>query len=109
VTYFTAVRIYSIVELCLFAALVTVAIGGWSEHAELVLGWSHGVGWILLCLLVAVGAARGAFTWPVLAATVSPAGPLGSTIGIELLARRRRAPAADRTEDLEGDGARAQG
>lgn len=88
-TYFGAVRVFSIFELSLFAALVTFAIGGWSEQAETVLGWSHGVGWLLLCALVGIGAARGVFTWVVLAATVSPAGPLGSTIGIELLARRR--------------------
>jgi uncharacterized membrane protein len=90
VSYFTAVRIYSVFELCLFAALVTFAIGGWSDEAETVLGWSHGVGWILLCLLVFLGATRNVFTWTVLAATVSPAGPMGSTIGIELMARKRR-------------------
>jgi hypothetical protein len=90
VTYFTVVRVYSLLELCIFAALVTVAIGGWSESAELVLGWTHGVGWLLLCALVGVGSARGTFTWPVLAATVSPAGPLGSTLGIEWLARQHR-------------------
>ena len=88
-SYFTAVRIYSIFELCLFAALVTFAIGGWSEQMEMILGWSHGVGWLILCALVGYGAARGIFTWIVLAATVSPAGPLGSTIGIEIQARRR--------------------
>jgi uncharacterized membrane protein len=90
VTYFTAVRIYSIFELCLFAALMAVAIGGGSEHAKTILGWSHGVGWLILCALVFYGATRGIFTWIVLAATVSPAGPLGSTLGIELQARRDR-------------------
>ncbi len=87
-SYFNAVRAYSIFELGLFAALVTFAIGGWSEQAELILGWSHGVGWLILCALVGYGAVRGVFKWPVLAATVSPAGPLGSTIGIEWQARR---------------------
>jgi hypothetical protein len=91
VSYFTAVRIYSIFELCLFATLVVFAIGGWSENAELVLGWSHGVGWLILCGLVFYGATRGIFSWIVLAATVSPAGPLGSTIGIEHQARHDRA------------------
>ena len=94
-SYFAAVRIYSILELCLFAALMTFAIGGWSESAETVLGWSHGVGWILLCILVGIGAVRGVFTWIVFAATVSPVGPLGSTIGIEWMARgHRRQPRA---------------
>jgi uncharacterized membrane protein len=90
VTYFTAVRVYSILELCLFTALMVVAIGGGSEHAKTILGWSHGVGWLILCALVFYGATRGIFTWITLALTVSPAGPLGSTIGIEHQARRDR-------------------
>ena len=93
-SYFTSVRLFSLFELCLFSALLTFAIGGWSEDAELVLGWSHGVGWILLCVAVAAGCRRRVFPWPLLAATVSPLGPVGSTLGIELLSRRRRATAA---------------
>ncbi len=89
-SYFTAVRVFSLCELALFSALVVFAIGGWSEGAETVLGWSHGVGWILLCVAVAVGCRRRVFPWPLLAATVSPLGPVGSTVGIELLTRRRR-------------------
>ncbi|MBA3300029.1 MAG: hypothetical protein H0U24_08180 [Thermoleophilaceae bacterium] len=92
-SYFTSVRLFSLFELCLFSALVAFAIGGWSEDAALVLGWSHGVGWILLCLAVAAGCRRRVFPWPLLAATVSPLGPVGSTLGIELLSRRRRAAA----------------
>jgi uncharacterized membrane protein len=90
VTYFTAVRIYSIFELCLFATLVVFAVGGWSETAETVLGWSHGIGWLILCGLVFYGATRRVFSWVTLAATVSPAGPLGSTIGIEIQARHAK-------------------
>ena len=93
-SYFTAVRLYSLFELGLFTALLVVAIGGVSEDAELVLGWSHGVGWILLCVAVAVGCSRRILPWPLLAATVSPLGPVGSTIGLELLSRRRRRAAA---------------
>ena len=93
-SYFTAVRLYSLFELGLFTALMVVAIAGLSEDAELVLGWSHGVGWILLCIAVAIGCSRRVFPWPLLAATVSPLGPVGSTIGLELLSRRRRRAAA---------------
>jgi hypothetical protein len=89
-TYFQAVRLYSLAELCIFTALVVVAIGGFSERAELVLGWTHGVGWILLCVAVAVGCGRRVFPWPLLAATVSPLGPVGSTIGLEYLSHHRR-------------------
>ena len=89
-SYFQAVRLYSFVEVCIFSALLVTAIFGLSEDAELVLGWTHGVGWIILCLLVAYGAKRGTFPWALLAATVSPLGPIGSSAGIEYLARRRR-------------------
>jgi hypothetical protein len=92
VPYFSAVRLFSLFELALFTSLIVVAVGGWSEHAELILGWSHGVGWILLCIAVAIGCRRRVFPWPLLAATVSPLGPLGSTAGIEYLARARNRP-----------------
>ena len=93
VSYFTFVRIYSLVEVCVFAALLVVAIGHLGETAETVLGWTHGFGWIILCLLVAQGCRMKVFPWWLLAATVSPLGPVGSTAGIEGLAlsRRRRA------------------
>jgi hypothetical protein len=90
VSYFQAVRLYSLAEVCVFAALLTVAIGGFGESAEAALGWTHGVGWIILCLLVAHGCRRGTFPWPLLAATVSPLGPVGCTAGIEYLSWRRR-------------------
>ena len=89
-SYFTAVRLYSLAEVCVFAALLVVAIGGVGEDAELILGWTHGIGWIVLCLLVAYGCKRRVFPWPLLAATVSPLGPVGSTAGIEYLAWRKR-------------------
>ena len=89
-SYFQAVRLYSLVEVGIFSALLVTAIGGLGEDAEMILGWTHGVGWIVLCLLVAYGAKRGTFPWPLLAATVSPLGPIGSSAGLEYLARRRR-------------------
>ena len=88
-SYFTAVRLYSLFELALFTALLIVAIGGFGEGLETVLGWSHGVGWILLCIAVAAGCRRKVFPWPLLAASVSPLGPVGSTLGLEYLAARR--------------------
>jgi uncharacterized membrane protein len=90
-SYFQAVRLYSAAEMCVLTALLVVWLGHLSEEAEAVLGWTHGIGWILLCLLVAWGCTRRIFPWPLLAATVSPLGPIGSTVGIEYLARRRPA------------------
>jgi len=92
VTYFSAVRLFSLFELALFTTLLIVVFAGLGEGAEAVLGWSHGVGWIMLCVAVAVGCRRRVFPWPLLAATVSPLGPVGSTLGLEYLSRRRNAP-----------------
>ena len=90
-TYFQAVRLYSAFEVVLFTSLLVVWIGGIDEDAEMVLGWSHGIGWILLCVLVYAGCRRRVFPWPLLAATVSPLGPVGSTVGIEVVRHRGRA------------------
>jgi hypothetical protein len=90
VSYFQGVRLYSAFEVLLFSGLLVVWLGGLSDDAKTVLGWCHGVGWILLCCLVYVGCVRRVFPWPLLAATVSPLGPVGCTLGIEVLARRRR-------------------
>lgn len=89
VTYFRAVRLYSAVESLLFACLLGFWAAG-DEHMQLVFGWIHGIGWTLLCLLVAIGCRMRVFPWWLLAATVSPLGPLGSSFGIELLSRQRR-------------------
>ena len=92
-SYFQAVRLYSAAELTIFTALVVVWVGGLSDHAKEILGWCHGFGWIGLCIAIALGCSRRVFPWPVLAAAVSPLGPLGSTIAIEIEAwRRRRQP-----------------
>jgi len=88
-SYFQAVRLYSAAELTVFTALVVVWVGGLSDHTKEILGWCHGFGWIALCLLVARGCANGVFPWPVLAATVSPLGPVGSTVGIEHVRHRQ--------------------
>lgn len=88
--YFRFVRLYSAAECVVFAALLVVWLGELSPGAKTVLGWTHGFGWILLCLLVLYGWVRRIFPGLLLAATVSPLGPLGSLIGFEVLRVRRR-------------------
>jgi hypothetical protein len=88
--YFQAGRIYATIEAAIFTSLLVVWIGGFSKQVQFVLGLTHGIGWILLCLLVYEGCRRRVFAWPVLAATVSPLGPIGATIGIELQRRSTR-------------------
>lgn len=95
--YFSAVRIYSAIELTIFTALVIAAVGDLGEGTVAVLGWTHGVGWILLCIAVAEGCRKHGFPWTTFAATVSPLGPVGSTAALEWLARSRRSRRARET------------
>ena len=95
-TWFGGVRLFSAIEILVFAALLVVAIGDLGETPKAVLGWTHGVGWIVLCVLVYIGCVRRVFPWPLLAATVSPLGPVGSTAGLEWLAHRARRTGANR-------------
>jgi hypothetical protein len=89
VTYFQGVRLYAGLESIVFSALLVVWIGGLDDGLKELLGWVHGFGWILLSLLVLWGWIRRLFPGPLLAATVSPLGPIGALIGFEVLVRRR--------------------
>jgi cytochrome b561 len=92
VDLFRVVRLLSGFESVLFIALLVVWLGRIDEQAEFVLGLSHGIGVIVLCLLIWVGCLRRVFPWPLLAAAVSPLGPVAAAVGIEILRRRRVAP-----------------
>jgi hypothetical protein len=92
VSYFQGVRLYAGLESLVFTSLLVTWIGGLNEDLKLVLGWVHGFGWIILSLLVFWGWVRRLFPGPLLAATVSPLGPIGALIGFEILVRMRRGP-----------------
>ena len=89
-TYFKFVRLYSTLEAIVFSTLLVVWIGDLSPDLKLILGWVHGFGWIALCLMVSWGCVKRIFPWPLLAATVSPLGPLGSVIGFEVIRHQSR-------------------
>ena len=89
---FQSVRLFSAAESVVFTALLAVWLSGGDDHATFVLGLTHGLGFIALCLLMYVACLRRALPWPVLATAVLLT-PLGSTIHIELLRRRRLASA----------------
>src|SRR5919202_1428926 len=106
--YFQGVRLYAGLESIVFSALLVVWIGGLDDGLKEVLGWVHGFRWILLSLLVLWGWIRRIFPGPLLAATVSPLGPIGALIGFEVLVRIRRDPGtvsadvpAERTEPAD--------
>ena len=75
-------------ELGLFAALLLFWLAPGFEHQTFIFGLAHGLGYIALCLLILAAIVRREAPWPLLAATLTPAGPVGSVIGIELIERR---------------------
>lgn len=85
---FAAVRVFSAIESALFATLLVVWLGHFDDRATFVLGLSHGIGFLLLCLLIYVACLRGAVPWPVLASAVLLT-PFGSSIHLEWIRHRR--------------------
>ena len=89
----------SFVELAVFACLLVVWIVPGFEGPTFVFGMAHGVGYIALCLLLWVAILRREAPFWLFAATLTPAGPVGSVIGIEWIERRGAGDAAGRADD----------
>ena len=51
-------------------------------------GWAHGLGFVGLCMVIWVACVRHEAPYTLLAATLTPVGPVGSVIGIELIERK---------------------
>ena len=85
------VKVVSWVELTLFAALCFFWLAPGFPTETMIFGTAHGVGWIALCLFIWVAILRRQAPYVLLAATMTPVGPLGSVIAIELIERRRPA------------------
>jgi hypothetical protein len=79
----------SYIELALFAALLLFWLLPGFEGETFVFGLSHGIGFIALCLLVWIAVLRREAPYTLLAATLTPAGPVGSVIAIEWMERRQ--------------------
>ena len=91
---FTWVKRLSFLELAIFAGLLIVWVVPGLKEETFAFGLAHGIGYIALCILLAVAAfAREAPFW-LFAATLTPVGPVGSVIGIEYIERRGARPAA---------------
>jgi hypothetical protein len=83
------VKLASYVELALFAGLLVVWLAPGLDHATSVLGLAHGLGFIGLALLIWAAILRHEAPYTLLAATLTPVGPLGSVIAIHVLERKR--------------------
>jgi hypothetical protein len=85
---FRWVKLASWFELGLFAALLFFwLVPGYHSQTSL-FGLLHGVGYLGLCALIIVALMRREAPWPLFAATLTPVGPAGTVIGIELIERR---------------------
>lgn len=82
------VKIASWVELGLFAILLFVWLAPGLEHETFYAGMAHGLGFIALALLIWAAVLRREAPYTLLAATLTPVGPVGSVIAIEWIERR---------------------
>ena len=87
---YAAVRVASWVELFLFAGLLVVWLAPGLEHPTFYFGLAHGIGFIVLAVMVIAAVLRHEAPYVLLAATMTPVGPVGSVIAIHFIDRRRR-------------------
>ena len=85
---FVWVKRFSWVELAVFSGLLVFWILPGFETATMLFGWAHGLGFIALCVVIWVACGRKEAPYTLLAATLTPVGPVGSVIGIELIERK---------------------
>jgi hypothetical protein len=85
---FVWVKWISWIELVVFAGLLFFWLAPGFETETMIFGWAHGLGFILLCIVIWVACVRREAPYTLLAATLTPVGPVGSVIGIELIERK---------------------
>jgi hypothetical protein len=76
-------------ELGLFAALCFFWLAPGFEHETFIFGAAHGIGYVALCVLILVAVLRRQAPYILLAASLTPVGPLGSVIAIGWIERKR--------------------
>ena len=79
---------FSWVELAIFTALIAFWLLPGFDTETMVFGWAHGLGFIALCVVIWIAAVKHEAPYTLLAATLTPVGPVGSVIGIELIERK---------------------
>jgi hypothetical protein len=85
---FVWVKRFSWVELAVFSGLLLFWLLPGFETATMLFGWAHGLGFIALCVVIWIACIRKEAPYTLLAATLTPVGPVGSVIGIELIERK---------------------
>ncbi len=75
-------------ELALFTALVVFWLLPGFHQEEFVFGLGHGLGYVALCILIWIAILRHEAPYVLLAATLTPVGPVGSVIALNRIDRR---------------------
>jgi hypothetical protein len=85
---FHKVKVLSWIELGIFGLLIVFWLLPGFETETMLFGWAHGLGFVVLCIVIWVACGKREAPYTLLAATLTPVGPVGSVIGIELIERR---------------------
>lgn len=85
---FVWVKRLSWIELGIFSMLIAFWLLPGFEAETMVFGWAHGIGFVALCIVIWIACGKRETPYTLLAATLTPVGPVGSVIGIELIERR---------------------
>ena len=86
---FRWVKIASYIELVLFGILLVVWLAPGLEHATFYAGLAHGIGFIALAILIWIAVLRRQAPYTLLAATLTPVGPVGSVIAIAWIEKKQ--------------------
>jgi uncharacterized membrane protein len=80
---FRTLKYLSFVHSAIYTALLVIAIAGVLDDVKYVLGWCHGIGWIVMSLLCVDAVRRRVIPlWlGVMVAVVGGIGPFAGTIG----------------------------
>lgn len=89
-------------ELAIFAALVVFWLLPGYHHEEFVFGLTHGIGYLALCLLIWIAILRHEAPYTLLAASLTPVGPLGSVVAIRWIETRERSDRGVERLDTKG-------
>jgi hypothetical protein len=91
---FTRLKYLSFTHSAIYLSLLAVWLGGGPEDLKMVLGWCHGIGWIVMSLLCIYAVRiRVIPLWlAVMVAVVGGIGPFAGSVGF-VVHERRAAPA----------------
>jgi hypothetical protein len=92
---FRQLKLLSFTHSAIYLTLLTVWLVPGLKTAEMIFGWAHGIGWIVMSLLCIDAVRRRVIPlWlAVTVAVIGGIGPFAGSAGFIIEERRRRAPA----------------